>query len=1195
MYFKRLELIGFKSFAEKTELNFEPGVTAVVGPNGCGKSNLADGIRWALGEQSTKSMRSSSMQDVIFNGTDAKEPVNFAEVSLILSNEQRILPIDYDEVTITRRIFRSGDNEYLLNKTPVRLRDISELLMGTGIGTESYSIIEQGKMDLILSSRPEDRRYVFEEASGITKYKAKKKEAMRRLEDTENNLLRINDIIQEVKRQISSIERQARKAEKYKVELEKLKDLELKVSVYEYRNLRSDEKRGCVNRDDLKAREQELVGSIGQMSAKISELRSLLEERNRKISDLKNSHVELLSALDKNNHRIKIDRERIEEAKESCGRLSAEIASLKEKIGAQEDLVRTLKSELSRASKEKESKVVLNKEKEERLSRLVSEIEESEKRVKSSKFEMMELLAKETQAKNELIKLGTEVSNRSSRLRRLAVERETVSKEVSDEELKYNETRKELEEAEAKAAGIRAALEASKREYEASDVAIRLLEEELSRTRNEEAALKSKAEFLEDIIKRHEGFSAGVKAILSGLSGNRNGLTGILGVLADAIEVERGYEEAVNAVLGDDAQTIAVSSLKDALSAISFLKENRLGRANFVPLEALGSGPSRSGKENLTPLLNYVKVDPKYKELADYLFQDTYLVDSIELIKRAEYSGSRFVTKTGIVLHGSRLSGGSIGEKEESLLIGRREKLKEIRRESERALARISELDGEKSRKAGSIEALDLKIKEAQAALHQEEIALANISSRKSSQEETIKNFRDELSVVGLELDEIEEVIANIRSKEGALKAELEKFGAENARLQDLASALETRILEAKKDKDETGLVMATLKTEISSYEKESSTLENNLKKEEGQLNDLSADLLQKEALLKESEKRQEELSGGILSAEAENIALEKDAALFKEQKCALEKEISDFTDKLNIEELQVADREKALEDLRNELKGVEMKIMDLGYKKSSLRERISGAYKSDLEGLHMDIEENTDWETMRLNISEFKSRLDEMGPVNLVAIDEHKELEERHAFLTHQQSDLINAKESLHKAILKINKTTKELFIDVFQKIQVEFKNFFRMLFGGGQAELILIDEEDVLESGIEIVARPPGKKLQNIMLMSGGEKALTAIALLFAVFKVKPSPFCVLDEIDAPLDESNIGRFSNVLKDFLRMSQFIIITHNKKTIELADVMYGITMQERGVSKIVSVKFLATAKDKEGKDKDKEAVGSAA
>lgn len=1173
MYFKSLELIGFKSFAEKTKLNFEPGVTAIVGPNGTGKSNVADAIRWVLGEQSTKSLRASKMEDVIFNGTDSKEPINFAEVSLTLSNEKRILPIDYDEVIISRRVFRSGEAEYLLNKTPVRLKDISELLMGTGIGTESYSIIEQGKMDLILSSRPEDRRYVFEEASGITKYKSKKKEALRKLEQTEQNLLRINDIIQEVKRQIGSIERQARKAEKYKVDFDKLKELEIKLSSLEFKDLKTQEKTLFVESQDLKEREKDLSFEITDISAKISDYRQSLDELNQKVSDLKNKFTTMSGSLDMNIHKIEIDKERIAEAEASQKALDEEIRSIEGKISSAGALVDKLKEELKRVASERVSKQKAIEEKEFQLNSISKEIGETEEKLKTSKLNTVDYLAKETRIKNELIKMGADIQNRKARQRRLGIEKETVEKELNTAEETREAIRKEYESAEKNMSLVRADLEEKKGLEGSAASALKALEEDIIKEDNRKAAVNSKIEFLEDLVKRHEGFKAGVKNLLMKFGG-------ILAVLADMIRVEKGYEEAVSTFLGDDAQIVVTEKDNDIERAIEHLKENKLGKATFISLETVSRLRNPSAKKapaNLTPLRNFVKSDSKYKILIDYLFDDAYLAESLDdgLKDYAAQSAVTLVTRTGLLFEKGRIAGGSSSETDESFLIGRRDRLESFKSESKELEERLRSLDSSRNEKAHEICLMRDAIKALEENLHAEDINLANVNMKKDSQDASCGKFKEELSVIGLELGEVNEVIDDLTVKGDALNKELNDIESESSRLQLFIEESQVVVSDKRTLKEKLILEITTLRAESQSLDKEEENARNNLNKDQENLTELNTALDTKKGLLEESAGKEASLKEEISSLALENETISKDLKLLSAESSSLEKARSDAVDKLSIDEIQLKDKEASLERLRNRVRDSDVKMTELNYKKTNLKDRIQQAYKVDLEVVHADIEENLDLDALKREVIELKNRLDKLGPVNLVAIDEHKELEERHAFLVHQQEDLVNAKESLHKAIQKINKTTKELFIDTFQKIQVEFKNFFRLLFGGGQAELILIDEQDVLESGIEIIVRPPGKKLQNIMLLSGGEKALTAIALLFSIFKVKPSPFCVLDEIDASLDDSNVTRFSNVLKDFLRISQFIIITHNKRTIELADVMYGITMQERGVSKIVSVKFM--------------------
>jgi chromosome segregation protein len=1163
MYFKSLELLGFKSFAEKTKLNFEAGVTAIVGPNGCGKSNIADSIRWVLGEQSAKSLRAGSMQDVIFNGTDTKEPINFAEVSLIFSNEKRMLPIDYDEVTITRRVFRSGETEYLLNKTPVRLKDISELLMGTGIGTESYSIIEQGKMDLILSSHPEDRRFIFEEASGITKYKAKKKEALRKLEQTEQNLLRINDIILEVKRQIGSIERQARKAERYKEDFDKLKDLEIKNAFFDYKNLKTQDKTFALESEDLKVRERETVSEISAVSSKIVRYRQSLDEIISRISELNNKHNSMSGSLDINTQRIEMNGERINELIQSHDAVKKEIESISAKIAEAQILISKLKADLEKTLAMKVERQRLVEEKNMSLATLSKDIEETEDKIKVSKIQTIEHLSKETKIKNELIKLGADLQNRKARERRLIIEKETVEKELASIDSVLAVITNECEEAERKISELKNGLESKKSAKDNVAHEAESLESEISLEENKMAAAKSKIELLEDVVRKHEGFYQGVKSLLVKIDEGESSFKGILGVVADMIKVEKGYEEAVNMFLGDNAQLLVTENESDITRAIEYLKNNRLGKASFISLETLRRLKSLN-KYNSTnfpkdgvALKNFVKIDSRYQDIIDHFFADAYLVDSY------------------LVYNNGVFSGGSSSAGEESLLIGRRSKLESLKTELKAIEEKALLLKGEADKKNEAALALTATIGSLEEAFRAEEMNVANMKMKRDGQAEGAKKLKDELSVADLELDEVRQTIVELSKKGEELNTELNEIEKGKVDTERLIHELQLVVTDKRSICEKLALEIATLVAENQSVDREEESLRQGVEKEETSLKELKESKFNKETVLSDYVSKAKMLEEEIVELKKQNETFTAELKILNEESATIEKEKSNMVDALSVDELHLKDREGSVESLRNQIRDLDVKLTEASYKKTNLRERILQSYKIDLEDTHVELEDNIDWDTLKTHVAELKEKLDKMGPVNLVAIDEHKELEERHAFLTHQQEDLVNAKDSLMKAIQKINKTTKELFIDTFQKIQTEFKNFFRLLFGGGQAELILIDEQDVLESGIEIVVRPPGKKLQNIMLLSGGEKAMTATALLFAIFKVKPSPFCVLDEIDAPLDESNVERFSRVLKDFLKISQFIIITHNKRTIELADVMYGITMQERGVSKIVSVKFM--------------------
>ena len=1194
MYFKSLELIGFKSFAEKTTLNFEPGVTAIVGPNGCGKSNLAEAIRWVLGEQSAKSLRASNMQDVIFNGTDTKEPINLAEVSLVFSNENRALPIDYDEVTITRRVFRSGETEYLLNKTPVRLKDISELLMGTGIGTESYSIIEQGKMDLILSSRPEDRRFVFEEASGITKYKSKKKEALRKLEQTEQNLLRINDIILEVKRQIGSIERQARKAERYKEDFDKLKDLETKFAFFDYSNLRTSDKTYAVESEDLKTREKDMAAELGGIASKISRFRQSLDEINQRMSEFKNKHTTMSSSLDMNNHKIEIDGERIRELIQSEGAIKKEMELIVAKTAEAEGLALSLRSDLRKTLALKSERLKLLEEKSMLIETISKEIEASDEKIKISRIQTIEYLSSETKIKNELIKLGADLQNRKARERRLVAEKETVEKDLESVDAVLTSMMKEFEDAQRKISGIRSDLDTKKGLKNSIVSEFESIQSGISQDENRRAATSSKIEILEDVINKHEGFYQGVKSLLVKMDEKDASFSGILGVVADMIKVEKGYEEAVNAFLGDGAQSLVAEKDSDIMSAIEYLKTNSLGKASFVSLETLknikssrvnADKPSLAG---LVPLANFVNIDPQYSDILEHLFSNAYLAQSFdsamgEIIR----SNSIIITKSGLMYNNGTVSGGSLSDSEETLLVGRKNKLESLKAELSGLEEKLSALKVMAAQKEDVSRSLDSEISSLEVIFRDEEISASGIAMRQGSQAQSAKKLKEEREVADLELVEVKQVIDELSKRGESLNTRLNEIEKDKAITENIITESLVLTTDRRDKREKLGLEIATLAAENQSVDKEEENLRSSVEREELNIKELKEGLFNKENTLNDYTSKEKSLIEEIAELKLQNDTIRAELEILSRESQIIENEKSNLVDALSIDELHLKEKEAAVDSLRNQIRDLDVKLTEVSYKKTNLKERIAQSYKIDIDQTHMELEDSIDWEALKAQVTELKDKLDKIGPVNLVAIDEHKELEERYSFLVHQQEDLVNAKDSLMKAIQKINKTTKELFLETFQKIQVEFKNFFRLLFGGGQAELILIDEQDVLESGIEIIVRPPGKKLQNLMLLSGGEKAMTATALLFAIFKVKPSPFCVLDEIDAPLDESNVERFSRVLKDFLKISQFIIITHNKRTIELADVMYGITMQERGVSKIVSVKFMENKAKAQGKPKD--------
>jgi chromosome segregation protein len=1191
MHFKSLELYGFKSFAGRTKIDFEPGITAIVGPNGCGKSNTVDALKWVLGEQSAKDLRGTNMEDVIFNGTDTKDPVGFAEVSLVLSNESKFLPVEYDEVVITRRLFRSGDSEYLLNKNNVRLKDILELFMGTGVGTSAYSIIEQGKIDMIISSKPEDRRYIFEEASGIIKYKSKKREAVRKLEYTESNILRVTDIIEEVKRQINSIERQARKAERYREEFERLKTLDTKAAFLEYKKLTADKEGTLRGLSDIKMNESALLKEVSALSSRLGELKVKEAEIGSRLSEAQYSQMNLGSDIDRAKDKITLDHERHKELENLKQSLLNEQDSAEKTIADLKEKLAFLTNEahcITESRSEKETQLSGRKA---QLKKLEDDYRQNEQNIKAGKLRIVDVMSAHSKTRNDLTKITSDLSNLQARERRLKIEAEEVNKELGIAQEAFSAIDSQAAELKARIDADKNISAGLKAELKNREDILAQLQKQIDALRTEQLKLESRLSVLKDMMKRYEGFGAGTRAVLVARQENRLNVPGaktegIYGAIAELIEVKKGYEAAVEAVLGELLECIVVENRDSALRLINYLRQGNLGRATIVCLDSVGPGqPAASGPafkdRTLGRLSDYIETQPRFKGLVSALFSDAYLVRDLEgllHISPDAASCADFVTTGGDLFRNGFFSGGAAQEDTSGGILNRRAHIQETEARLQKIREELSSLETREKALADEARTLLEKIDQKIEVMRQDELTLANKNSQRESAAVSLKKIKDELSIASLELDEVTEDIAAYRTRLTEAESQLKRLDEEHAVAQSAVAASQSFIEKAIKEKEVLLVEITKIETELAGVAEQEKNYISNLNMQQGLFDSQRALLAERQKAHSEASRRQEELTREINTLERaiEENTRAKEAVSTECQEIKNEKFKMDNL--LGQAEAGHREKEQELNAIKDRLHHLEMANQETAFKLEALKTRVSQAYKVELEGFGVDIEQDFNPEAAAAEITQLREKIDKMGPVNLVAIEEHQELKERFEFLTKQRDDLINAKESLLEAIRKINKTTRELFMDTFQKVREEFKEYFRYLFGGGQAEIVLMDDQDVLECGIEIMARPPGKKLQSISLLSGGEKALTAIALLFSILKVKPSPFCILDEVDAPLDESNIGRFTKMLSDFTKTSQFIIITHNKKTISMADVMYGITMEHSGVSKVVSVKFAKNA-----------------
>ncbi|MFH1411649.1 MAG: chromosome segregation protein SMC [Candidatus Omnitrophota bacterium] len=1179
MHFKQLEIVGFKSFLNKTKMKFEPGVTAIVGPNGCGKSNIVDAIKWVLGEQSTKSMRSSLMQDVIFSGTDKHDPVNVAEVSLTLSNQDRSLPVDFDEVVISRRLYRSGESEYLLNKTPVRLTDVRNIIMGTGIGTSSYSIVEQGRMDMILSSKPEERRYVFEEASGITRYKAKKREAILKLDRTQENLTRINDIVREVERQINAIERKARKAERYKVRYDELKELDVMAAYNTFVRLGSDDASveviGSANREFADRLEKELRKEETALNKEREEFNAIWE-------DLQNTQREIMylrSSADKNEHIVELNTERISETEKQSERLKTEIADLAEREKSLTERLTLLEVRFQEVSSNRKTKQEEFGSLEKEVEKITSDVNNYKHELRMGREKTVDIVSEQTKTKNMLIRVNADEQNAQARQKRLTIEKHNVEKEKDNVYESFRQV-------EGESSALLKELQKKQEEVRSFNGEYNAKQNELSgmnRMKNDKDKrineIRPRRQFLEKLVSEREGINESVKEVIRLAETGDTRFSGVHGILSELVNVQEDYEDALTFLLAESAQALVVENADSANRIVGYLRQSSMESVNFIILEELlaPSGHASAFPEGLDDISRVLTGKEPYAAALRTYLKDTFISasDPAEDIidKRDGFSG-RIIGKKGAVYGQGFRRSVDFSDKEHIPLFGRREKAQQLRLEEDSVKKEAEEIENVIKGLEEWLKEASLKRENIENDLREVRAKVSEVSSKKAVIKEKCDSLDEELFILNTEIEEETEAVKRLQEEDVRLSEIVERLGKEASIIDQSIEEAQRFIQDGAHKREELMFRMADSRAELSSSVRDEENIAYNLEREKESAERTRKDIEERRYRIQENEERVKTLAEERTALSA---VIEAGRSALASRDGEIEAKIAKkdaMTEVIKEKDRALKEKEAELDNARNKARDLDIQKKELEYKKEALVNKIRDSYKVDLVQMSLDVEENVNWEEMNARIIELKDQLEKMGDVSLSAVEEHKELEERFQFLSKHRDDLVESREALLKAIAKINRTTRTLFMETFEAIKKEFNDYFRMLFNGGKAEIVLEDESDVLECGIDIIVRPPGKKLHNIMQLSGGEKAMTAIALIFAIFKVNPSPFCILDEIDAPLDESNIVRFCRVLQEFLKLSQFIIVTHNRMTIQLADVLYGITMEEKGVSKIVSVKF---------------------
>ncbi|MBR6252559.1 MAG: chromosome segregation protein SMC [Clostridia bacterium] len=1178
MYLKRLELQGFKSFADKTTLEFKPGITAVIGPNGSGKSNISDAIRWVLGEQSVKTLRGSKLEDVIFAGTQARKPVSFAEVSITLDNEDHKLPIDYSEVTVSRRVYRSGDSEFYINKNQCRLKDIVELFMDTGIGRDGYSIIGQGRIDEILSTKSEERRHIFEDAAGIVKYRTRKEDAEKKLENTKQNLLRINDIVTELENQLEPLREQSEKAKSYLEYKENLKYLEVGLFI-------SNIAKNKQKLEEITKQVEEVLTQTEDENQKLATLQTTKEEARKAIEEITTAIEELQSKIydeqnniEKSNSEIGIKNAKIEHNIANSETYKKDIEDLKAKNEDLKKEIEDRKLRQERLANDKKKFEDELKEKEDELAKLSENLSQDAKRIEELKAKIMQNIDTKFEKMETLKNLTASHDTWNSRIKqidteifdnKLAIDKENMVKAEQNKSFtEISKIKSELEEKLNRVKEIRDNHEQKVLGYENS------IRETLGELSNKESRLK----FLVETENEYEGYVNSVKAVMQRAQKDNSFGKGVYGTVASLIKVPTEYETAIEQLLGGSLQNIVTENEDYAKNAIEFLKQNNLGRASFYPISSVKGEKLKNNLKNEPGFIgiasDLISYDGKFDGIMQSILGKSAVIDNmdnaIKVARDNKYS-FRIVTLDGDVLNTTgQMTGGSIAKKTTSLLSRGREidELKKVVKELQEKAQKIQkEFEDYKTSAENELkdsEEVANKFQEVQITFATEsqkmEAIEANID-KANKKIELLQNEKDTLSAqfeqVKVDITNINELMANLDKENEESQTEVDEFAKKNMEQQKVFDDLNSDIMD--------------LKISVSSFDESNSSIDEMLER-------INQDITSNE---ESSTKKEQDIQKMLEENETLKTEIENTKDSIKDIESKIEELNQNLTDYKDDRDNKNAKVQEVDSNIDNEYRTLDIlhdQATKLDVKKAKLEQDIEDITNKMWEEYETTPNTATSYAEVTSHtakeVEKIKADIKALGMVNVNAIEEYKAVGDRYEFLRTQKEDLENSQASLEKIISDMVDLMKIQFSQKFEIINKNFSEVFVELFGGGRAELTLSDTDNILESGIEIEVQPPGKKLQNMMLLSGGERAFTAIALLFAILKLSPSPFCILDEIEAALDDVNVYRFADYLKKFAEDTQFLLITHRKGSMEAANTVYGATMQEHGITKLISMKL---------------------
>ena len=1181
MYLKRLEMQGFKSFADKTILEFMPGITTVIGPNGSGKSNISDAIRWVLGEQSMKSLRGAKSEDIIFAGTQNRKSLGFAEASLVFDNSDSRLPVEYNEVVVTRKLYRSGESGYYINKTPCRLKDVLELFMDTGIGKDGYSIIGQGKIDEILSNKSEDRRHIFEEAAGVVKYRVRKAEAEKKLEHTKLNLLRINDILAEIEANIEPLKAQSEKAKKFLSLREELKTIEIGLFIYNINSYKEKLEKIVEDEEILKNDNEQATSKLDAITELKEKLKQEIDSITNEIESMQNIGFESEKEIEKINSEIKVSEERISNNKDNFSRFDKEIEEIKNRnIELEEEKKLKLEKKTNLFSnKEKFQKELDEKEKEledltKKLSAKELEIEEKKKQVEANTDLRYEKTANIStiEANLENIEkrkkqLNSEIDLGISELDSTRLTKEEISKTFYEIEAKRNEAKKQLD-----------SIITRKEEAEGK---IKKFDEQINAFSSEYRIKESRLKFLQETEREKEGYIKSVKSLLIGCDKDATLKKGSHGVLANIINSPKEYETAIEMSLGAAAQNIVTDTENDAKKMVEYLRNNNLGRASFLPIASVkGKRLDKYNAKGITGIAgiaaDLVKFDKKYEQIVLSLLGKTIIVDdmdtAIALAKQNNYS-FRIVTLKGDLINPSgAITGGSVAQKTVNIL-GRAREIEDLKKELLKLKSKIEKIEAEKEEYMNSAEDVLEEITGLEKNLQDIDIVYATDKQKIIAVEENIQKLENRLEKLKAEKVELEkqknENIENKEKEEQDIKDILEENSKLNAIIEQFANLNKDN----QRYIDDLNMDVTNLKISVSSFDESEASIDEMVERINQDINNnnlsIENKLNQKDAINQDNVDLEAKISQLKEQIEEINLAVNNSSSKVTELK---QKRI-EKNNELSKQETEFTAQIEVLDGLKEQLLKIDVKKTKLEQDIEAVVSKLWEEYELTPNNVQNYTKPENIAETTK-KVNSLRSKIKDLGSINIDSIEEYNSTKQRYDFMCEQRLDLENGITKLKKVIQDMTNVMKEQFAKQFAIINKNFGEVFKELFGGGKAELTLTDAENILECGIDINVQPPGKKLQNMTLLSGGEKAFTAIALLFAILKINPSPFCVLDEIEAALDDVNVYRYAEYLKKFTANTQFLVITHRKGTMEAADTVYGITMEENGISKLLSMKL---------------------